>query len=370
MTILDFAKSLPDHRQQVKVRHKAEDIIFITVAAVICGAQDWEDVAALGECKEDFFRKHLELPGGIPSHDTFNRFFSNLDPQAMELQFRMWVKTICSEKSALVAIDGKTIRGAKSSGSKSLFHMVSAFCTANGVSLAQVRTSEKSNEITAIPLLIEALDLKDCLVSIDAMGCQEAIAKKIREKEGDYLLAVKNNQQELYQAVEDTFRLQPKKEVNSSVEHESGHGRVETRTCYISNDLSMVDTEKWKDIKTLIKVVSERYNKKEQKQEETAVRYYISSADKTAADFAKNVRSHWGIENNLHWELDVSMGEDASKKRAKNSPMNFSVVFKTVLSMLKKYVPSNMKNTSIKRKRKIAGWSDKHLLEMLGVEPD
>ena len=369
MTILDFANSLPDHRQQVKIRHKATDIVFITVAAVMCGAQDWEDVTALGECKENFFRKHLELPNGIPSHDTFNRFFSNLDPKAMEEQFRLWVKDICSNTTKLIAIDGKTIRGARS-GSKSLFHMVSAFCTANGVSLAQVKTSEKSNEITAIPLLIEALDIKDCMITIDAMGCQQAIANQITKKKGDYLLAVKNNQPELYQAIEDTFRLQPKKEENYSTEFDVGHGRIEKRICYISRDLSFVDTKKWKDAKSVIMLVSGRYNKKEAKQEDTAIRYYISSAIRTAEDFNGCVRMHWGIENNLHWELDVSMGEDASKKRAKNSPMNFSVVFKTVLSMLKKYVPSNMKNTSIKRKRKIAGWSDKHLLEMLGVEPD
>ena len=369
MTLLDFANSLPDHRQQVKVLHKATDIVFITVAAVICGAQDWEDVAALGECKEDFFRKYLELPNGIPSHDTFNRFFSNLDPDAMEEVFRVWVTDICSEKTELIAIDGKTIRGARS-GSKNLFHMVSAFCTANGVSLAQVKTSEKSNEITAIPLLIEALDLKDCMITIDAMGCQEAIANQITKKEGDYLLAVKNNQPELYQAIEDTFRLQPKKEENYSTEFDAGHGRIEKRTCYISRDLSFVDTKKWKEAKSVVMVVSDRYNKKDAKQEDTAIRYYISSAIRTAEGFNHCVRLHWGIENNLHWELDVSMGEDASKKKAKNSPMNFSVVFKTVLSMLKKYVPSNMKNTSIKRKRKIAGWSDKHLLEMLGVEPD
>ena len=369
MTILDFAKSMPDHRQQVKVLHKSVDIVFITVAAVICGAQDWEDVAALGECKEDFFRKFLELPNGIPSHDTFNRFFSNLDPESMELQFRKWVRDVCAETTGLIAIDGKTIRGARSD-SKSLFHMVSAFCTANGVSLAQVKTSEKSNEITAIPLLIEALDLKDCMISIDAMGCQEAIARKIKGKKGDYLLAVKNNQKELYQSVEDTFRLQPQKEKKYAVETEAGHGRIETRTCYISNDLSLIDIKKWDSVQTLVMIVSERYNKKQGKQEDTTIRYYISSAIKTPELFNNKVRMHWGIENNLHWELDVSMGEDASKKRAKNSPMNFSVVFKTVLTMLKKYVPSDMKNTSIKRKRKIAGWSDKHLLEMLMVNPE
>jgi len=287
----------------------------------------------------------------------------------MESEFRKWVKDVCSETTGLIAIDGKTIRGARN-GSKSLFHMVSAFCTTNGVSLAQVKTSEKSNEITAIPLLIEALDLRDCMISIDAMGCQETIAKRIKEKEGDYLLAVKENQKELYQAIEDTFRLQPQKEIKCSEEIDAGHGRIEKRTCYISNDLSIIDIEKWDSVQTLVMIVSQRYEKKKDKQGKPTVRYYISSTIKSTDEFNHAIRSHWGIENNLHWELDVSMGEDASKKRTKNSPMNFSVVFKTVLAMLKKYVPSDLKNTSIKRKRKMAGWSDKYLLEMLMVCPE
>ncbi|KAA6317736.1 hypothetical protein EZS27_032157, partial [termite gut metagenome] len=196
------------------------------VAAVICGAQDWEDIEYFGYCKESFLRKYLLLPNGIPSHDTFNRFFSNLDPQVMENQFRIWVKTICSEHSELVSIDGKTICGAKRGG-KSLFHMVSAFCHANGVSLAQVKTGEKSNEITAIPELIKALNLEGCIISIDAMGCQHAIADEIIQAKAHYILAVKNNQQELYKALEDTFRFECAKERVSSHELDFGHGRIE-----------------------------------------------------------------------------------------------------------------------------------------------
>lgn len=343
----------------------------MTVAAVICGAQDWEDIEYFGHCKEKFFRTYLEFPNGIPSHDTFNRFFSNLDPLIVEQQFRIWVKTICSHDPDLVSIDGKTICGAKQGG-KSLFHMVSAFCHANGVSLAQVRTEEKSNEITAIPLLIKALDLKDCLVSIDAMGCQHAIAKEIREAKADYLLAVKNNQQELYQGIEDTFRFEKQTDHRSAVELDFGHGRIENRTCYISTDLQYVDPEKWIDIKTIIKVVSERYNKTKKMQEQPAVRYYISSMQATAQEFNKLIRAHWGIENNLHWMMDVMMGEDASRKRAKNSPANFSVVFKTALTMLKKYTPGpdKKKQPSIKTKRKMGGWSDKCLSEMLNMNTD
>jgi predicted transposase YbfD/YdcC len=370
MNILDFANSIPDFRQDFKVQHQACDIVFITVAAVICGAQDWEDIEYFGHCKEDFFRQYLLLPNGIPSHDTFNRFFANLNPKILESEFRSWVKSICNEDSNLVSIDGKTIRGAKV-GSKSVFHMVSAFCHANGVSLAQVRTEEKSNEITAIPELLKVLDLERCLISIDAMGCQEEIANQITEQKGDYLLAVKNNQPALYEALEDTFRLQQSKDVSLSEELDFGHGRIENRSCFISSDLQYVDTMKWKDAKTLIKIVSKRYNKTKQIEEETMTRYYISSMKANAKVFNSHIRQHWGIENKLHWTLDVTMGEDASRKRAKNSPQNFSVVFKTALSMLKQYTPrpDKKKQPSIKTKRKMGGWSDKCLRDMLNIDP-
>ena len=370
MNILEFANSLPDFRQSHKIEHLSTDIIFITVAAVICGAEDWEDIEYFGHCKEAFFRKYLLLPNGIPSHDTFNRFFSNISPEVMEKQFRIWVKTLCSERTELISIDGKTICGAKN-GSKSLFHMVSAFCHANGVSLAQVRTSEKSNEITAIPELLKALDLEGCIVSIDAMGCQRNIAEQIRGRKADYLLAVKKNQGELHLAIEDSFRLQPKADVYFSHERDFGHGRIEERTCYISTNMECVDTAKWRDVKTLIKVVSQRYNKSARKKEEPTVRYYISSMEAEAKLFNTLIRNHWGIENKLHWQLDVSFGEDASRKRQKNSPQNFSIVFKTALAMLKNYKPVNKKKQpSIKTKRKMGGWSDHHLIAMMGMDTE
>jgi predicted transposase YbfD/YdcC len=371
MTILQFAQSLPDHRQEFKILHLSTDIIFITVAAVICGAEDWEDVQYFGEAKEQFFRKHLLLPNGIPSHDTFNRFFSNIDPIVMEQQFRIWVKTVCAHNSTLVSIDGKTICGAKANG-KNLFHMVSAFCHANGVSLAQVRSDAKSNEITAIPELIKILDLEGCIVSIDAMGCQQSIADLIIEQKADYLLAVKKNQLELYQAVEDTFRFESMADRKMAHELDFGHGRIEERTCYISSNLTFVNTDKWRNVQTVIKIVCQRYNKTKQQAEEPTTRYYISSLKNDAQAFNSLVRKHWAIENNLHWELDVTMGEDASRKRAKNSPLNFSVVCKTALTMLKKYSPFPQKKRipSIKSKRKIGGWSHEHLSAMLNVVPE
>jgi predicted transposase YbfD/YdcC len=370
MNILDLANSIPDFRQEVKIQHQACDIVFITVAAVICGAQDWEDIEYFGHCKEKFFRQYLLLPNGIPSHDTFNRFFANLNPKVLEREFRFWVKTICNQDSNLISVDGKTIRGAKVR-SKSIFHMVSAFCHANGVSLAQVRTDEKSNDITAIPELLRVLDLEGCIISIDAMGCQEDIANQIIRQKADYLLAVKNNQPALFEALEDTFKLQQKKDVSLNEELDFGHGWIENRTCFISSDLQYIDTSKWKDTKTLIKIVPEGYNKTKQIQEEPMVRYYISSLEADAKVLNLLVRQHWGIENKLHWMLDVAMGEDAFRKRQKNSPENFSVVFKTALTMLKQYTPrpDKKKQPSIKTKRKMGGWSDQCLSEMLNIEP-
>lgn len=368
MSILDFAKSVEDFRQNWKIKHLSTDIIFITVAAVICGAEDWEDVEDFGECKFDFFSKYLELPNGIPSHDTFNRFFSTINPDVLEQQFRLWVKTLCSERTEIVNIDGKTLCGAKN-GSKSPFHMVSAFCHANGLSLGQVKTDEKSNEITAIPNLIKLLDLEGCIITIDAMGCQREIAKEIVNAKADYVLGVKGNQKELLQAVEDSFRFQKASEVIFNDDESFGHGRIEKRRCYISTNMEHVDTDKWANIQTVIKVVSDRYIKSTGIQEQSATRYYISSLTADAERFNKLVRSHWGIENSLHWMLDVAFGEDSSRKRAKNSATNFSTIAKTALAMLKQYKPYQKKgHVSIKRKRKIGGWSDEHLIAMMGVE--
>lgn len=363
MKILEFASQIPDKRIDRKKLHSSKDIVFITIAAVVCGAQNWEDIEEFGHCKEEFFREILSLPNGIPSHDTFNRFFACLSPEVLEQQFRLWIQTLCREKSQLVSIDGKTIRGAKEHGCKSIFHMVSAFCSVNGLSLGQVKTDEKSNEITAIPALIEALDLTGCIITIDAMGCQTNIAETIIEAGADYILAVKNNQKELYQAIEDSFRFKSSQDISVYKDIDFGHGRIENRTCSVCRDLLFVNQDKWRNIKSLIRIVSNRYNKTMAKEEETQTRYYISSLDETPEFMGRNIRAHWGIENKLHWQLDVGFSEDASRKRVKNAAQNFSVVFKTALAMLKEY-PSKR---SIATKRKSAGWSNKVLMEILTV---
>jgi predicted transposase YbfD/YdcC len=236
----------------------------------------------------------------------------------MEQQFRIWVKTPYFEHSRPVSIDGKTVCGIKNAG-KSLFHMVSAFCHANGVSPGQVHTAEKSNEITAIPELIKALDLQACIVSIDATSCQSAIADGIIEAGADCLLAVKGNQKEPAQGIEDTFRFQKHTEQRVAEEPDFGHGRIENHTCYISDCLEYIDKKKWKSAKTLLKIVCERCNKTLHRQEETAVRYYISSLAAKPEDFNRPVRSHWGIENRLHWQLRLLWRGCFPKKAGKLS---------------------------------------------------
>ena len=208
--ILTFARSLPEHRMDRKKLHLAEDIVYITLAAVICGADTWEDISDFGKAKKDFLKGTLSLKHGIPSPDTFNRFFAGLSPVVFESNFISWVKGLCSKNTGVVAIDGKTVRGSRKEGNKSAIHMVSAFAAANGLVLGQVKTNQKSNEITAIPELLKVLDIEGCIITIDAMGCQTKIARGIVEKGADYILAVKDNQKELHAGIVDTFRFAQK----------------------------------------------------------------------------------------------------------------------------------------------------------------
>ena len=200
------------------------------------------------------------------------------------------------------------------------------------------------------------------------MGCQQAIVREIVQKKADYILSVKNNQQELYQGIEDAFRFERQSERVSASELDFGHGRIENRTCYISSNLEYINSDKWTNINTLVKIVSERYHQSAKKQEQPTIRYYISSLKSDVQRFNSLISSHWAIENKLHWMMDVAMGEDASRKRAINAPQNFSVVFKTALTMLKKYKPEKGK-PSVKTKRKMGGWSDEHLIAMIEIDP-
>jgi len=360
--ILTFARTLPEHRMDRKKLHLAEDIVFITLAGVICGADTWEDIALFGRMKKGFLKTILSLKNDIPSADTFNRFFAGLSPQVFETHFLAWVKELCSINTGVVSIDGKTVRGSRKEGSKSAIHMVSAFANANNLVLGQVKTSEKSNEITAIPELLNLLDIECCIITIDAMGCQTKIAETIIGKGADYLLAVKENQKELHNNIIDTFRFSSKEDLFSHQDIDAGHGRVETRICTVTNDLTgLSKVSNWKGLQTLVKIESERYIKSNgTTQRET--RYYISSLKPDAKAIGQAVRSHWGIENKLHWQLDVGFSEDKSRKRDRNAAENYSVILRIALNLVK-----NEKTTkaSIKSKRLKAGWDNEYLLDLL-----
>jgi len=302
--ISTYFSTMKDHRLDRKRKHDMLDIIAITIAAVVCGAEDWYEIEEFAVVNESWFKTFLPLENGMPSHDTINRFFANMDPATFESCFTAWISSLEGiTRDQLVSIDGKTIRGAKENGKKSPVHMVSAWADKNGLVLGQLRVREKSNEITAIPELLNALFLKDCLVSIDAMGCQLTIAGAIVDKECDYLLAVKGNQGELQENVLDSFRFF--KPDDTVTDNDIGHGRVETRTCTVIKDLGHISQkEEWTKLATLIRIESERFFKASETTE-TETRYYISSKNESAVYFQRNIRSHWGIENKLHWMLDV-----------------------------------------------------------------
>ncbi len=360
--LLILARRLPDHRMERKKLHLAQDIVFITLAAVICGAETWKDIAEFGRIKEDFLRTILSLKNGIPSHDTFNRFFAGLASGEFEKQFLLWVQGICNENTGVISIDGKTVRGSRKSGNKSAIHMVSAFSEANNLILGQIKTAEKSNEITAIPELIKLLDIEGCTVTIDAMGCQTKIAETIIEAKADYALAVKENQKELYVNIKDTFRFVPKERQTSIEVVDYGHGRVETRKCTVTSDLSHLSRSgDWKNIQTLIRIQSERYIKATQNTQ-IETRYYISNLTPDPKILEKTIRSHWSIENKLHWHLDVSFNEDKSRKRDRNAAENYSIILRMALNIVKNEKTSNR---SIRGKRLKAGWDNNYLMQLL-----
>jgi predicted transposase YbfD/YdcC len=360
-TIFAYFSEMQDFRINRKKQHLLTDIITIAIAAALCGTESYNDIEDFGVVRQDWLKTFLELPNGIPSHDTFNRVFSNMDPLKFEQCFRNWVNSILeSHAGQLISVDGKTIRGAKSHGIKSPVHMVSAWASDSNMVLGQVRVNQKSNEITAIPELLKSLLIKNCVISIDAMGCQQAIAECIIKGEGDYLLAVKNNQQSLYQNMEDTFRFLKTADYDETVEVD--HGRIETRKCTIITDLAHIqEPQRWKNLNVLVKMESQRCFKATGKIEQS-IRYYIGSKLADAAFYQQNIRQHWGIENKLHWMLDVVFQEDAGRKRNKDAAQNFSLINKVALNILKK---DQTKNISIRRKKNIANWDFNYLLRLL-----
>jgi predicted transposase YbfD/YdcC len=322
-------------------------------------------MVVFGRSKEKFLKKFLELPNGIPSKDTLNRAFSAIDSEQFEARFVDWVNSIADlSKGQIIAVDGKTIRGAKSHGKTSPIHMVSAWACENNLVLGQVKTHEKSNEITAIPELLESINIAGNTITIDAMGTQTEIASKIIEHHADYILAVKGNQPQLLEHIEDEFRFS--KQTQTVVNHDLGHGRIETRKCRVITDFQFIAPDNgWKNLQSIIKIESERTFKNSDRPKENATRYYISSLKNDATEFQSKIRSHWAIENQLHWTLDVAFSEDASRKRAGNAAQNYSVLLKIALNLLKN---ETSKKLSMKSKRLEAAWNENYLLKILNLK--
>jgi predicted transposase YbfD/YdcC len=350
--------------------HPLMDIIVIALCAVICGAEGWEDIAKYGQAKYDWLKTFLALPHGIPSHDTFRRVFCLLDPQAFQECFQRWIDAL-SEGLGIkrIAIDGKTARRSfdRATG-KAALHLVSAWATEQHLVLGQVAVEDKSNEITAIPKLLELLDVSGAMVSIDAMGCQKEIAAKIREGGGDYVLSVKDNQPHLLEDIQQCFEkgLDTGFAGLEHSQHEEcyrGHGREEKHEVHtIVHPQGIRDEALWQDLKVIVLVFSERQEKDKEKTEE--IRYYIGSRVATAAAYASYVRSHWGIENGLHWVLDVSFDEDQCRMRTDHSPENMALLRRLALCLLKRHG----KKGSIRGKRLQSGWNDSFLMEILSCK--
>ena len=360
---LRYFAELKDPRVERNREHLLEEILLISIAAVLSGAESWNDIADYGKDKQEWLQTFLALPSGIPSHDTFNRVFAALDPEEMEKGFAAWVASIAKLTAGeVVAIDGKTLCGTRETGKKKLVHMVSAWAEGNGLVLAQRKVDEKSNEITAIPKLLNALELTGTVVTIDAMGCQRVIAGQIIAKKADYVLAVKENQGLLAEQVKDSFLLLDSDAVAEEID--CGHGRVGRRKCSVIADLGLIEkASEWASLQGLLRIESERYHKCTGKIERE-IRYYITSLRPDAARLNSVIRQHWGIENKLHWVLDVGFGEDLDRKRAGHAAQNFSILDRIALNLLKQDKSSKR---GIKGKRLKAAWNLPYLLKLLGI---
>jgi predicted transposase YbfD/YdcC len=360
---------LKDPRAAHSIEHQLIDILIISICATICGANDWEAIAQYGRTKQEWLKTWLELPNGIPSADTFNRVFARLKPEELQKCFMGWMQAVQNVTAGeLLNIDGKTLRGAKEAGnSRSLIHLVSVWSASQRLVLGQTKVSEKSNEITAIPPLLEMLAIRGCLVSIDAMGCQTEIAKMIVEQGADYVLALKGNQGDLHTDVAQLF-TSARKQNFSNIEHQfhstvsKGHGRMETRRYWtMGNAEYLIGAHKWSGLKSIGMVESQREMNGKVSIEQ---RYYILSIQSDVQRFATAIRSHWSIENQLHWILDVGFGEDAAQSCSGYSAENLAVIRHIGINLLSRDKESKV---GVKTRRLQAGWDDNYLKTVLSA---
>jgi predicted transposase YbfD/YdcC len=356
---INHFKDMTDPRRTNKGNYfyPLNEILFLVISAVISGADGWTSIEVFGKSKLAWLRKFFPYERGIPSHDVLGKLFARLSSKEFTSCFTNWVNSISDlTKGEVVAIDGKIIRNSNDDTcSKSAIHLVSAYASKNRICLGQEAVHEKSNEITAIPKLLDILAIKGCIVTIDAMGCQKKIAKAIIKKDADYILMVKDNQKNLRLQIQESFKTKKIKETHISTDF--GHGRIETRTCDIIEDLSLIKKRTdWKSIQSIIRITSHRIIKKTLK-ESTEERYYISSLKQDAEKQNQAIRSHWSVENNLHWSLDVVFKEDDSLKKKGNSPMNFNIITKIALTLIDREKSTKMSKNS---KRLTAALDDKY----------
>ena len=370
LVVANHFASVRDPRSGNALQHQLLDILVIAICAVICGADSWVEIEQWGQAQQAWLKTFLELPHGIPAHDTFGRVFARLDPDQFRQCFLNWISAVSQlTPGQVVAIDGKKLRRSHDRRlGKEAIRMVSAWANTNRLVLGQVKVKRKSNEIKAIPELLRVLELKDCIVTIDAIGCQTGIVAAIADKQGDYLLAVKPNQGQLYQDLKDLFAGCQEVKYRQ-VPHgyartvNKGHGRIEIRQCWTLSAPEFLDylhrRASWQNLRTVVMVQAERQvNGKRSRQ----VRYYISSLENNPPLILRTVRDHWGIENGLHWVLDIAFREDESRVRKDHAPENFALLRHIALNLLKQ---DTTLKVGIKTKRFRAACDHDYLLQIL-----
>ena len=359
---------LPDPRDGDNISHPLINIITITLCAVICGADSWVDVEMFGQAKQAWFSQFLDLRHGIPSHDTIGRFFRCLNPEEFGARFREWTSHICERIAGeVVAVDGKQLRRSKDGVlGKAGIYMVNVWASENGLSLAQQKVDNHSNEITAIPELLRLLDIEGQIITIDAIGCQTDIVEVITAQQADYVIAAKDNQGTLHSDIEAAFATETAQQAADS--HRTvgkDHGRIEIRECWASDAPDMIayinDYKVWKGLQSIVKLHSERHFPQMGRVEQET-RYFISSLPANAKHLLATVRAHWQVENSLHWVLDMAFREDESRVRKDHAPENFAVIRQFALNLLKR---EKMLTVGISAKRKRAGWDETYLATVL-----
>jgi predicted transposase YbfD/YdcC len=357
----DHFEDLKDPRIDRTKLHRMDEIIFLTMCAIISDCDSWIDIEDYGKSHIQYLRKFLPYKNGIPSDDTLRRFFRAINSEELSKCFVSWIRSIVKPEHLIdqvIAIDGKTLRGS-ADGTHAAIHMVTAYATELRLVLCQEKVKEKSNEITAIPILLGMLEMRGAIITIDAMGTQKSIAKQIRDGGAHYILALKKNQENLHEETETFFNLEGKNgfkdvQVDTFTTLEKGHGRIEKRVCTVANVGNYISMkEDWEGLKSIVRIESEREIKGKKTKE---VRYFITSLDMNAEKILEAIRCHWAIENSAHWVLDMTFGEDQSKIRKDNAPANIAVIRHFVLNFLNNAKAVFQKGTSLRRMRRMAGY--------------